>query len=110
MNQVIRNTWAVLEEKERKRFILLIVLDIVISILDIASLAVLLFIIRIYIQPGADTSFLPGWLANRNSMAFIIIFFIAFAIKNMLGYFINSAHYRFIGQVALRFSSRSLSN
>jgi ABC-type bacteriocin/lantibiotic exporter with double-glycine peptidase domain len=106
----IRNTWAVLEEKEKRQFLLLVVLDIVISFLDIVSLVLLLFIIRFYVEPGAVTSFLPGWLSDRNSLALIIVFFLAFGIKNMFGYFINRVHYRFIGAVALRLSARNLSN
>src|SRR5262245_66675720 len=97
-NNILANTWKVLENKEKKRFGILILLDIVISVIDILSLVLLLRIIQFYIQPGRDDtlSFLPSWLRNRNSVAFIAIFFILFGAKNIAAFLLNRAHYEFI--------------
>jgi len=111
VKDILKHTWAVLERDERRRFIVLSVLDIVISVIDILSLALLLWIIKFYIQPGQDNlSFLPRWLANRQSVSFIAIFFLLFGIKNIAAFFITKAQYKFIAGVAVRISGINLSN
>jgi len=109
---VLKNTWIVLEKKEKKRFVILTAFDIFISILDISFLALLLWVVQFYIQPGGNKKiiFLPDWLADKSSIAFISIFFILFGIKNMAGYFITKAQYKFISGVAVRISSNNLAN
>ena len=84
-------------------------LDIIISIVDILSLALLLWIIKFYIEPTHPSpAFLPGWMANRDSVSFIAAFFILFGLKNIAGYFITRAQYKFIGGVAERISYQNL--
>lgn len=111
MKKIVTDTWSVLDGKERRQFIILSILDIFISVIDILSLALLLWIIRFYIQPGQDgTSFLPGWLTANHSISFIAIFFCLFGLKNIAAFFITKAQYRFIGNVAVRISKINLSN
>ena len=112
MITILKNTWAVLDQKEKKKFTILTLFDIFISILDISFLALLLWIVQFYIQPGSNKqiNFLPDWLANKNSIAFISIFFILFGIKNLAGYFITRAQYKFISSVAIRISANNLAN
>jgi ABC-type multidrug transport system fused ATPase/permease subunit len=109
MKKILRNTWGVLTRKEKKRFVMLGVLDIIISIIDILSLALLLWIIKFYIEPThTSPAFLPSWLANRDSITFIASFFLLFGLKNVAGYFITRAQYKFIGEVAVRISYQNL--
>ncbi|MEI9807333.1 MAG: hypothetical protein WDO16_05295 [Bacteroidota bacterium] len=64
MKNILKHTWAVLDKKEKKQFVSLVIPDIIISIADILSLALLLWIIQFYIQPDGnrDLSFLrAGW-------------------------------------------------
>ena len=98
-----------LHKKEKQQFSILLLLDIVISIFDILALALLLWIIQIYIEPTKSSTLavLPRWLAN-NPVLFIAIFFFLFGIKNMFGYFIARAHYRFSSRVAVRISRNNL--
>ena len=111
MKDILKHTWSVLEKEERKRFIVLSVLDIVISVVDILSLALLLWIIKFYIQPEQNNfHFLPGWLADRHSVSFIAVFFLLFGIKNIAAFFITKAQYKFIAGVAVRISGINLSN
>ncbi|MES1218436.1 MAG: hypothetical protein ABUT20_23215, partial [Bacteroidota bacterium] len=112
MKTIIKNTWAVLTKKEKRRFILLTIPDILINIADILSLALLLWIIQFYIQPGQgrDLSFLPAWLADRNSVVFIALFFLLFGLKNITAWLISKAWYKFIGDVAVRISGVNLLN
>lgn len=112
MKKILRNTWLILDKKEKKHFSILTILDIVISIIDIVSLALLLWIIQFYIQPGDSKilSFMPDWLAGKGSVWFIAIFFVLFGLKNMAGFFIEKAHYQFNSRVAIRISRNKLVN
>jgi len=112
MKKILKNTWAVLDAKEKKRFIFLTIPDFLISIADILSLALLLWIIRFYIEPGDNLrfSFLPGWLTDRDSVWFIALFFLLFGLKNIAAWLISKAWYKFIAKVAVRISGINLSN
>ena len=112
VKNILKNTLLVLNRKEKKRFSILIVLDIFISILDILSLALLLWIIRFYLQPVHNNNlpFLPGWLAGRSSIVFIGGFVILFGIKNWLAFIISRAQFRFISRTAVRISRRNLAD
>lgn len=111
MKQIFKDTWTVLEQKERKQFVILSALDIVISVVDILSLALLLWIIKFYIQPSENNvSLLPAWLKNQQSVSFIAIFFFLFGIKNIAAFFVTKAQYKFIAGVAVRISEINLSN
>jgi ABC-type multidrug transport system fused ATPase/permease subunit len=110
VKKILNNAWAILDKKEKKQFVVLVLLSIVISIADILALVVLLWIIQFYVQPGNtnDLFFLPGWLANKNSVLLIALFLLIFSIKNIAGYFIAKTQYSFTGQVAVRLSCISL--
>ncbi|WP_276501954.1 ATP-binding cassette domain-containing protein [Terrimonas pollutisoli] len=111
MIRILKNTWRVLSQKEKKHFNILIMLDIFISILDIASLALLLWIIQFYIQPGNNlqSAFLPAWLTNNDSAWPVALFCIFFAVKNAAAFFISKAYYKFNSDVAIRISYNNLS-
>lgn len=110
MIKIIQNTLTVLNGSEKKKFATLVVLDILISFADILSLAVLLWIVQFYIQPGQSNIpiFLPSWLGNRNSVLLIAVFVICFAIKNLLAFFISKSFYTFSSTTAIRISYNNL--
>jgi ABC-type bacteriocin/lantibiotic exporter with double-glycine peptidase domain len=111
LKAIWKNTRAVLTKKERSQFNFLVLLDIIISVVDILSLALLLWIIRFYITDNENEglSFLPAWLTDRNSIAFIAVYFVFFGAKNVAGYFITRAHYKFISRVSVRIAQNNLS-
>lgn len=110
MREIFINTWSVLNRKEKKRFTLLVILDILISLIDILSLAFLLWIVQFYIRPDTDQqlSFLPSPLADKNSVALIAVFFIFFGLKSVAGLFITKKQFQFTGSVAIRISHNKL--
>jgi len=112
LKHILKNTLAVLDKKEKKQFAILLLLDIFISILDILSLVILLWIIKFYIQPDdpANLSFLPGWLVNKDSVLLIAVFLVLFGIKNLSGFIISRAYFTFITKVAIRISQNNLVN
>ena len=111
MKSIFKNTLAVLEAKEKNKFLLLICLDLIISVLDVLSLALLLWIIQFYIQSGNNyiPSFLPAWITDNNSAWLIAIFCIFFAIKNAAAFLVAKAYYKFNSDVAIRISYNNLS-
>lgn len=86
-------------------------LDITISVVDILSLISLLWIIQFYIQPEKKDSpiALPPWLADKNSIAIIAVFFLLFAIKNITAFLVTRAQNKFTGEIAVRISHNNLS-
>jgi ABC-type multidrug transport system fused ATPase/permease subunit len=89
---------------------MLVVLDLLISLADIASLAWLLLIVRIYTQPEAAEAvgFLPTWLQNRQSLLPITVFLLLFSGKNLAGFLVYRSQCRFIAQVATRIARHRL--
>ncbi len=85
-------------------------LGIVISIADSLSLVAILWIIHFYIEPGSSSgaAYLPAWLADKESIALIAAFFVAFSVKNIIAYLVARAHYNFTGEVAVRISRNNL--
>ncbi|MBD0350559.1 MAG: ABC transporter ATP-binding protein [Flavisolibacter sp.] len=111
MKRILKNTWAVLDKGERRRFMGLIMLDVLISIVDVFSLLLLLWIIQFYIQPDTNHALdmLPSWLVNKDSVVFIALFFLLFSLKNIAGFAIAKTQYTFSSNVAIRISGNNLS-
>jgi ABC-type multidrug transport system fused ATPase/permease subunit len=107
---------AILTDREKKQWARLTALSLIISMADIASLALLLYIIHFYTQPvDAITSFTPllgksiaQWLLDRSSLMLITLFFMVFALKNLAAYLIHSWQTRFVHQVASRISRNNM--
>jgi ABC-type bacteriocin/lantibiotic exporter with double-glycine peptidase domain len=80
------------------------------SILDIAFLALLLFVIHFYTNLSGISSyiFLPKWLLQNNSLLLITLVLILFSLKNITAYLIYRSQSRFVGTVATRLSETSL--
>ena len=88
----------------------LIFLDALASLLDIAALVTLLFIINFYTQPltNVHLSFLPDYFLDRGSLLLIAVFLIVFCIKNIFAYAVQRAQYKFVYAVASRLSETKL--
>lgn len=112
----LTKTLAILTHREKKQWFRLTALSLVISIADIASLALLLYIIHFYTQPvDAIKSFTPllgksiaQWLFDRSSLILITLFFTVFSLKNLAAYLIHSWQTRFVHQVASRISCNNM--
>ena len=91
----------------------LMLLDIVISIADIAFLAVLLFIVRVYTDPHAGAgrlAILADWFTGPKALLSVAVFFLLFSTKNVLGFLVFRAQCRFLNRVASRISRQRLLN
>lgn len=110
MEHIIKKSISILIREERRRMGMLVVLDLLISLADIASLAWLLLIVRIYTRPEATAAvaFLPPWLQNRQSLLPITVFLLLFSGKNLAGFLVYRSQCRFIAQVATRIARHRL--
>lgn len=111
MKEKLKHILLILTKAERRQFWIQVVLNVFISITDIASLALLLLVINFYISNSVDSlGFLPGWMLDPGSVILIASFFILFGIKNFFGILISSAQFKFISKVAVRISQNKLTN
>ena len=109
MKEKFKHTLSILTPTERRQFWIQIVLNIFISIADIALLALLLLVINFYINNSVDRlGFLPSWMLDSGSVKLIAVFLILFSMKNLLGIMISNAQFKFSGQVAVRISKQKL--
>jgi len=110
LKQLIKNILLILNSREKQQVFKLAVLDILISILDILFLVALLFVINFYTSvdhsANAGSSYFHFFIENPLSL--IIVFFILFSMKNLLGYFIFKLQYNFVYGVASRISAENL--
>lgn len=100
----------VLDQKERAKLFLLIFFDVLISAADIAFLGLTVIVINFYVSNSTlpYTSWFPSSLNNQNSVILIALFFVLFGAKNMIAYWVASASYGFIYNVANRLSEQGM--
>lgn len=110
MKIIFKKILGILKHGERSRMIQLILLDTVISLLDIAFLAALIYVIHFYTAPdqAVSPSFFPFTFFSRYPLSLIISFFLLFALKNGLGYLVFKMQFRFVYAVASRLSKNNL--
>jgi ABC-type multidrug transport system fused ATPase/permease subunit len=110
LKKIFRDTVAVLQGRERKRAIALMMTDLLTSVADILFLASLVFLIDYYSRAGGigGPVFLRRWLAGAPPALPVTLFFLLFAIKNLAGFLVYRAQCRFLLQVALRISKQNL--
>lgn len=111
MKEKLKHIFLILTPSERRQFWIQVVLNVFISIADVAALALLLLVINFYISSSVDRlDFLPSWMLDPGSAILIAFFFLLFGIKNLLGIFISSAQFKFISRVAVRISGNKLAH
>jgi len=109
LKQVFKNSIALLLPAEKRRLFFLILTDVLISLLDIAALALLLALINFY--SSTHPVHLPLFFqhfAGRDTIWLLIIFFAAFSVKNICGYLLHNAQYKFVYAVASRLSEDNM--
>jgi ABC-type multidrug transport system fused ATPase/permease subunit len=108
---ILKNILAILTQKEKRDLGLFTVLNIIISILDIAFLAFLLFVVGFYTGAPFPNRFI--FLANffkPYPLVLITAFFLLFSLKNFIGFLIFKAQYDYAFAVASRISKKNLLN
>ena len=110
MKELLRKIGSVLTREEKRKLGWLTLVDIIISVADIAFLALLLFIIHLYTGPvRANSLSLPLIRLNELSPLLLIVgFFLLFSAKNLAGFLNYRAQCRYLFQVATRISRNKL--
>ena len=110
MKKIIHKILFILSKSEKKKLFFLITANILISIADIVFLALLLFVINFYTSANISfhNYFFSEKFFSRDSITLVSLFFILFSLKNISGYFILRAQYKFVYNVASRISSSNL--
>ncbi len=110
LKRYLKNIARTLTPAEKKKFTRLVLLNLAISIADIVSLALLVYVIDFYTRSTGTRlpGWLPDWLFNRNSVALILLFFILFSLKNLGAWLVHRAQCNFLTGVAARLSQTRL--
>jgi ABC-type multidrug transport system fused ATPase/permease subunit len=111
MKHIIKGILTLLNRQEKKQLGKLILLDLLISALDIAFLGVLLLVIGIYTSTktiNTSFAFLPASWFNKNSIQLISVFLVLFCFKNWFGYLIMRFQHHFFYGVASRLSKKNI--
>jgi len=100
---------SILNHKEKVKFGLNIIFDLLIGVLDIVFLGLLLIVINFYsTNQFPVTSFLQQSLFNKNSLLLISLFLGLYGIKNWFGYRITQSQNSFFYDVASRLSRQNM--
>ncbi|RYZ49079.1 MAG: ABC transporter ATP-binding protein [Sphingobacteriales bacterium] len=110
LKKIIAHTLAVLNNRERSRLGRITVMQMLLSLADIASLAVLLAIIHLYTSPDQAPApvWMPKALLQQHFLLPIGLFLILFTLKNIAGYYIVRTQYHYVYGVASRLSRQSM--
>ena len=109
MRKLLANILTILILTEKRRLLSLAFAIVLINVVDISCLALLVLIVNFYTVADAQLpNFIPAWLQEKSSLNLIGIFFIVFAMKSILGYFVMRFQYKFIYNVASRLSGENL--
>jgi len=112
LRNILKNILRLLNTDEKKNFRKLIVLDVVISILDISFLAILLFVVRFYTDPKSISlpAYFPQAIRDQYNLLLIVVFLILFSIKNYFGFSVIRKQQKFVYNIATRLSQQQLEN
>jgi ABC-type multidrug transport system fused ATPase/permease subunit len=110
LKQILKDIFNILSPGENQKLWKLAVADVVISVLDIAFLIALLYVINFYTQPVHPLNFKFISLArfNEHPLSLIVVFFLLFGIKNYFGFIVSKWQYNFVYGVASRISRDNL--
>lgn len=93
---------------ERGQLVRITLCQILMSVTDIASLALLLFIIQYYTGSGKLPAWLPANLFQQGTPYPILLLLLLFLLKNIAAYWINRLQSGFVYSVATRLSRKGL--
>lgn len=110
MKQLTKQILQVLTKRERRRLFLISLCSILISLVDIASLAYLLVVVNIYAGSirYEVRGLLPRIFVDAGTLWPVTVLLGLFCIKNTAGFFLHRAQYGHVYHVASRISSMNM--
>jgi ABC-type multidrug transport system fused ATPase/permease subunit len=110
LKKLLQDISAILDRREKTALWRLILFDVIISVLDIAFLVILLYIVHFYTEvhptPAKPHSLFS--LYERSPLVMMGVFFALFALKNLAGFLVLRLQFRFVYGVASRLSEGNL--
>jgi ABC-type multidrug transport system fused ATPase/permease subunit len=110
LKKLLRDISTILDRREKAALWRLILLDVLISVLDIGFLIMLLYIVHFYTEEHhapAKPHSLFGWF-EKSPLLPMGVFFALFALKNLAGFLVLRLQFRFVYGVASRLSENNL--
>lgn len=108
LKKIIRQAIGILNSRERAQLGRLSLLQAVVSIADIGSLVLLLFIIQLYTGDGTSIPAPVAGLLQVHYLAPALAFLLLFILKNLLAYTVVRWQYGYVYRVASRLSLLNL--
>jgi ABC-type multidrug transport system fused ATPase/permease subunit len=111
LKSIIRSILTIINQKEKKRLALFILLNTLITLTDVFSVVCLLFVIKFYTQPFAvhqNNPLLAKLFAGKNTVLPVLVLIALFIIKNIAGHWVYKKQVKYIGGIAVRLSQQNL--
>ncbi|QEC66173.1 ABC transporter ATP-binding protein [Panacibacter ginsenosidivorans] len=110
MKNIFRNIIFILSAKERKKLLLIMLLNTAVSLADILSIAFLFVVINFYSPQSisVNTNILASWHFRAGSLLPAALLITVFLIKSLFGYYVYKLHYRYINNVSSGLSKENL--
>lgn len=104
-----RHIISVLTASERKRFFILSLFSVIVSLTDIFSIAFLFLVVDFYSsgELGFKVNQL-SYFSNRHSIIPALLLLSVFALKSFGGYYVFKAQQKFVNKVSSRISAQNL--
>jgi ABC-type multidrug transport system fused ATPase/permease subunit len=107
---LFNDIFSILIKREKKKFFLLMLFSLLISIADILSLAFLFFTVNFYTPQSAPLNIplLSAWRIDEYSILPAVLLLIIFITKSFAGYFSSKAQFRYTSDIASRLTKKNL--
>ncbi|MGN6420587.1 MAG: ATP-binding cassette domain-containing protein [Pseudobacter sp.] len=103
----VRHIIRLLQPREQRQWLLLLLADLCISLLDIAALALLLALVDLYANATGIHFLHFSWWDARTAWPLLLVLLI-FSVKALAGFLVYRSQSRFTGKVATRISGAHL--
>src|ERR1700761_7298825 len=96
LKKIIKDIFIILDRREKIVLGKLILSDVIVSVLDIAFLVALLYIVHFYTEAPhpVNSSWLPTALLKDYPLLAIGAFFVLFSLKNIAGFMVLRMQFR----------------
>jgi ABC-type bacteriocin/lantibiotic exporter with double-glycine peptidase domain len=110
MIAALQHIARILSPAEKRQMIFLLAADFFIQLLDLAAMALLLFTLRMYIQPATavTSAWIPAFFQPFDRVRVLGIILLVFLLKNLLAVFIQQSQYQWSYRIASRLSEDAL--
>jgi ABC-type multidrug transport system fused ATPase/permease subunit len=111
LKTILKNTFLILNLKEKKKLGVFALLNVIIAVIDLTSLSIIVLIISFFTQPKYTASkFLMKLFDEQNTLLILVFFLLFFIFKSYGAYFIGKLQFNFVYNVASRISEKNLLN